>query len=82
MAIMNRRNALLGWAVWSTTKRLAAHKAKRAVPSPAPPEKKKRRTAKTLAATLALAGAAVAIWSRQRGNGDASDPWPAETSEP
>ena len=28
MGVVNRRNALLGWVVWSTTKRMAKQKAK------------------------------------------------------
>jgi hypothetical protein len=33
MSIMNRRNAVLGWAVWNIATRVAKSKAKRAVPS-------------------------------------------------
>jgi ferric-dicitrate binding protein FerR (iron transport regulator) len=80
MAIMNRRNAMLGWAVWTTSKRLAAHKAKRAVPAPAP--SKRRRALKAFAASAAVAAAAVAVKSRLRGSTEPSEPWPAETSEP
>jgi hypothetical protein len=28
MGVMNKRNALLGWVVWTTTKRMAKQKAK------------------------------------------------------
>ena len=34
MAILNRRNAVLGWAVWSATKWAAKQKARTAVPGP------------------------------------------------
>jgi hypothetical protein len=30
MGVMNKRNALLGWVVWTTTKRMAKQKAKSA----------------------------------------------------
>ena len=32
MAMLNRRNAVLGWAVWKITSNVAKSKAKRAVP--------------------------------------------------
>jgi hypothetical protein len=33
MSIVNRRNAVLGWAVWKITSNVAKSKAKRAVPT-------------------------------------------------
>ena len=33
MAIVNRRNAVLGWTVWRVAKRVARRKAKDAVPT-------------------------------------------------
>jgi hypothetical protein len=33
MAMLNRRNAVLGWAVWKIAMRVAKSKAKRAVPA-------------------------------------------------
>jgi hypothetical protein len=33
MTIVNRRNAVLGWAVWNVAKRVAKRKAKSAAPS-------------------------------------------------
>jgi hypothetical protein len=33
MAIVNRRNAVLGWTVWKVAKRVAKRKAKDAVPT-------------------------------------------------
>ncbi len=60
MSIINRRNAVLGWAVWTTAKRAAAMKAKRKVSGgPNMP---------LVAASFAgLAGAvgALAFWRRQ-----------------
>jgi hypothetical protein len=34
MGIINRRNAMLGWAVWKVTKAFGKQKAKEAVPGP------------------------------------------------
>jgi hypothetical protein len=34
MAIINRRNAVLGWAVWQIAKNVGKKKAKQAVPGP------------------------------------------------
>jgi hypothetical protein len=34
MGIVNRRNAMLGWAVWKVTKAFGKQKAKEAVPGP------------------------------------------------
>jgi hypothetical protein len=34
MSIINRRNAVLGWAIWKLTKAFGKQKAKEAVPGP------------------------------------------------
>jgi hypothetical protein len=34
MAVINRRNAILGWTVWQVAKRVAKKKAREAVPGP------------------------------------------------
>jgi hypothetical protein len=67
MSIINRRNAVLGWAVWTTAKKTAGMKAKRKV-SGGP-------NVPLVAATFAgLAGAvgALAFWRKQHGSGDAT----------
>ena len=69
MSILNRRNAVLGWAVWGTAKRAASYKAKRSVKG----SDSRRPSVPIVAATFAgLAGAvgALAFWRRQHG-GDA-----------
>jgi hypothetical protein len=66
MSIINRRNAVLGWAVWTTAKKTASMKAKRKV-SGGP-------NVPLLAASAAgVAGAvgALAFWRRQH-SGDAT----------
>jgi hypothetical protein len=63
MSIVNRRNALIGWATWSVVKRAAAMKAKRAVP--APPERNgssKGKKAVKVGAILATAAGAAMVW--------------------
>lgn len=67
MSIINRRNAVLGWAVWTTAKRTASMKAKKKMPG-------NRPNVPLVAATFAgLAGAvgALAFWRRQH-SGDAT----------
>jgi hypothetical protein len=69
MSIINRRNAVLGWAVWTTAKKTASMKAKRTVSG----SESKGPSKPVLAATFAgLAGAvgALAFWRKQHG-GDA-----------
>ena len=70
MAIVNRRNAVLGWAVWNVGKRVARKKAKGAVPA-VDPETKRPNAAATVLAALAALGGALMFW-RQR----AADPTP------
>ena len=68
MSIINRRNAVLGWAVWTTAKRTATYKAKRKMPG------NNRPSVPLVAATFAgLAGAvgAVAFWRRHAGDAPA-----------
>jgi len=72
MSIINRRNAVLGWAVWGTAKRAASYKAKRSVRSSGD---SRRPSVPVVAATFAgLAGAvgALAFWRKQHGSGDAT----------
>jgi hypothetical protein len=67
MSIVNRRNAVLGWAVWNVGKRAARKKAKGAVPS-VDPETKRPNASATILAALAAAGGALMFW-RKRGTG-------------
>ena len=66
MGIVNRRNALIGWAVLKLGKRTARRKAKDVVPSR--PEGTKARTG--IAAALAAVVGVLAFWSRRRGSDD------------
>lgn len=65
MGIVNRRNALVGWAVIKVGKRVAKKKAEDAVP-PSP------KTSAVAAAVAGLAGALV-FWRRRSGGADESE---------
>jgi hypothetical protein len=69
MAILNRRNAVLGWTVWQIAKRVAKRKAKDAVPSI---DRDKKRPNKSL--VFVLVGALVGLaWLWLRGEDGGSD---------
>jgi uncharacterized membrane protein len=71
MSIINRRNAVIGWATWTTVKRVAAMKARRAVPSRDDEESAgKKKTVKLIAVVVTAAGALVFWKKRHR---DATD---------
>jgi hypothetical protein len=71
MSIVNRRNAVLGWAVWQVSKRIAKLKAKSAAPSVEGGRPNKPALA-VGAAGLAGAAAGVATFWRRRRNGGES----------
>jgi MYXO-CTERM domain-containing protein len=60
MGVMNRRNAVLGWAVWTVGKRAAKVKARSAVSTDTAKSKKR------MAAAAAAVGGAVFFWRRRR----------------
>lgn len=64
MSIINRRNAVLGWAVWTTAKKTASMKAKRSMSSSESSGPSKPLVAATFAG-LAGAVGALAFWRRQ-----------------
>jgi hypothetical protein len=72
MSIVNRRNAVIGWATWTTVKRVAAMKAKRVAPSRDGDESadKKKKAVKVIAVVVTAAGAVVFWKKRHR---DATD---------
>lgn len=63
MGIVNRRNAVVGWAVMKIGKRQAKKKAQAAVPD--------ARTGGALAGALAALGGALLAWRKKRGGGPA-----------
>ena len=71
MSIVNRRNAMIGWATWTTAKRVAAMKAKRAAPARESKAPKGKKKAVKVVAVVVAAGGALAFWkAKQR---DATD---------
>jgi MYXO-CTERM domain-containing protein len=62
MALMNKRNALLGWTVWQIGKRAAKRKARAVVPGRADDSMKPGKSA--IAAGLATLGGV--LWFRRR----------------
>lgn len=62
MSVINRRNAVMGWAVWSIVKRVAKRKARSAAPSVEGGRPNKSLVAVMIAAT---AGAFAVILGRR-----------------
>jgi hypothetical protein len=67
MGLVNRRNALLGWAVWTATKRAAKQKAKSAGSNDSRMPNKS-----AVAAAIAAVGGAVWFLRRRAGSDDES----------
>jgi hypothetical protein len=65
---MNRRNALLGWAVWTATKRMAKQKAK----STASTDDSRMPNKRAVAAGIAAVGGALWFLQRRSGSDDES----------
>jgi hypothetical protein len=74
MGIVNRRNAVLGWAAWQVAKMAArrkAGKAKRAVPKVDTDSRRPNKPA--IAAALAAVVGGLVFWKRQRGDSEATE---------
>ena len=63
MGIVNRRNAVLGWAAWQVGKRVARRKAKSAVPTVDPETKRPNKPA--VIAALATVGGLLMFWRKK-----------------
>ena len=63
MGIVNRRNAVLGWAAWQVGKAAAKRKAKTSLK---PDDRRPGKGA--IAGALAAAGGALWFWRRRRGD--------------
>jgi hypothetical protein len=73
--IVNRRNALLGWAVWTFMRRRAKARAEASLGvTEGTPRRWGRRLVRLLAAALAAVGV-IALWRKLRGGGQ--DEWVA-----
>jgi hypothetical protein len=66
MGVINKRNAVLGWAVWNASKFAAKRKAKSVTTNGS------RRPTKAVAAGLATLGGAVWFWRRRQADSDES----------
>lgn len=64
MGILNRRNAVLGWAAWQVGKRVARRKAKDAVPGRVDDTMRPNKGA--ILSALAATGGALWFWRRRR----------------
>jgi hypothetical protein len=69
MAILNKRNAVLGWTAWQVAKRVGKRKAKQGVPGRV--DETKRPNKGAIVSALAAVGGALWFWRRRR-NGDES----------
>ncbi|HZU21047.1 MAG TPA: hypothetical protein VE982_07485 [Gaiellaceae bacterium] len=70
MTVFNRRNAAVGWVVWSVGKRVLKRKAKDAVPSIDPESKRPNKSA--IALLIATAVGLATFW-RTRAGDDGTD---------
>jgi hypothetical protein len=73
MSILNRRNALMGWAVWTVGKQVMKQKAKSAVTSE-PDGSRRNRVALALGAVVAAAATTLFFWRRRGDVEDAAEP--------
>jgi LPXTG-motif cell wall-anchored protein len=64
VSIFNKRNAVLGWAVWQVSKIAAKRKARAAVPGRSGDSMRPNKGA--IAAGLAAVGGAVFFWRKRR----------------
>lgn len=67
--MLNKRYALLGWLTWRVGKRMAAKKARAAVPA----VEDKRPNKGLIVSTLAALGAIVFFWRRRGGDESPSE---------
>lgn len=66
MAILNKRNAVLGWTAWQVAKRVGKRKAKEAVPGRV--ENTRRPNKGAVVSALAALGGIVWFWRRRAGD--------------
>lgn len=69
MTIINRRNAILGWSVWTVGKAQAKRKAKQSLKTE---DGSRGKAAAAAASALAAAGGAIWFW-RRRSGGDETE---------
>jgi len=69
LGIMNRRNAVLGWSVWTLGKKVAKRKAKAAVPGTGEHAGLNKSAIATIAATV---GGVLFFWRKKSGDSTAA----------
>jgi hypothetical protein len=69
MTIINRRNAILGWGIWTVGKAQARRKAKQSLKTE---DGSRGKAAAAAASALAAAGGAIWFW-RRRSGGDETE---------
>lgn len=72
MSMFNKRNALLGWAVWQVSKVVAKQKARAAVPGRSGDSMRPNKGA--IVTALATVGGALWFWRKRRADDDAPTP--------
>jgi hypothetical protein len=70
VGIVNRRNAVLGWAAWTVGKQVARSKARRSVSASKGDSPRQLRKGAVALATAAAALGALAFWRRRSGGDD------------
>jgi len=65
MGIVNRRNAVMGWAVWKVAKRMGKQKARDAVPGTGEHAGLNKSAIATIAAAI---GGALFFWRKKSGD--------------
>jgi hypothetical protein len=68
VGVLNRRNAVVGWAVWKVGKRVLKRKAAEAVPKVDTETKKPNKSA--VALLIASAVGVATFWRRRSGDGE------------
>jgi hypothetical protein len=69
VGVVNRRNAVAGWAAWKLAKRMLRRKAKKAAPRRAAVARAARRP-KALVAFIVATGTGLAAFLRRRRSGE------------
>jgi hypothetical protein len=68
--IVNRRNAIMGWAAWAVAKRFLREKVMRQAPPPPPTVADRAKSRKAITAYAVAAGASVLVLLRLRRGGE------------
>jgi hypothetical protein len=70
VSIVNRRNAIMGWAAWAVAKRFLKEKVMRQTPPPPPTIAERAKSRKAITAYALAAGASTLVFLRLRRGGE------------